>query len=96
MKKELKAIEISKYPELVRIAKRVRKSGKPSILRRNGEALAVVKPMKSRRKKASRTQPVTRDDAIFRLIGLGKSGIIGGISEKKHEYFLQAYRATHQ
>jgi hypothetical protein len=40
----------------------------------------------------TKAKPVTSEDALFRLIGIGKSGIPGGVSGKKHEYLARAYR----
>ncbi len=105
MKKQLKTMEISKFPELVKIAERVHRTGQPMILRRNGTTLAVVRPIRSSKRKSSRRaasrkslrgKPFTRDDALWNLVGIGRSGIPGGVSEKKHEYFLEAYRSKHQ
>ena len=101
MKKELKAIEISKYPELVRIAKRVRKSGKPRILRRNGEALAIVSPVRSSKrtsprrvsKRASyrRGKATSAADPLWNIIGIAKSQGPTDVSENKHKYLAEAY-----
>ncbi len=96
MRKEVKTMEISHIPELVRIAEEVRTSGKPRVLRRNRKDLAILSPVKPARKTSSKVQPVTHEDALFRLVGIGKSGIPGGISEKKHEYLIKAYRSTHR
>lgn len=99
MKKELKAIEISKYPELVKIAKRVRRSGKPRILRQNGQALVVVTPMRSSKRvssrraskrKFSRGKVFTKDDALWNIVGIGRSGLTD-VSENKHKYLAEAY-----
>ena len=46
----------------------------------------------SDKKRAVRARPVTRDDPLFGLIGIGKSRIPGGISEQKHEALARAYR----
>jgi hypothetical protein len=35
---------------------------------------------------------ITRDDSLFRLIGIAESGIAGGVSEHKHEYVARVYR----
>lgn len=92
MTEELKPIDISNMPELLRLAEEVHDTGEPRVLRRDSEDLVVVMPAKPPRKTVARARPVTRNDALFRLIGIGESGIPGGISEKKHEYFAQAYR----
>jgi hypothetical protein len=36
---------------------------------------------------------LSKDDPLFGLIGIGHSGIPGGVSGKKHEYLARAYRA---
>jgi hypothetical protein len=89
---EPKAIDITNLPELARIAQEVRDTNEPCILRQGDEDLAVLMPARSTKKKRRRTQPVTHDDAIFRLVGIGRSGIPGGVSDKKHEYLARAYR----
>jgi hypothetical protein len=94
--KAVRTIEISDIPELVRLVEEVRASGKSRVLRRDKENLAILRPVRSRKKASPQPRPVTRDDPLFRLVGIGQSGIPGGISEKKHEYLLKAYRSTHQ
>lgn len=81
--KEPKAVDIRGRSGLVRQAEPARTSGEARILRRNGEDNAALTPS---------PRPVTRDDALFRLIGIGKSGIPGGVSEKKHTLLAEAYR----
>ena len=53
--------------------------------------MALLSPVPAKKQKA-KGKAVTSDDALFRLIGIGKSGILGGVSEKKHEYLARAYR----
>jgi hypothetical protein len=43
-----RVIDITNFPELVRIAEEVRASGKPRILRRDGEDLAILRPTRKR------------------------------------------------
>ncbi len=52
MKKELKTIEISNMPEVLRIVDEVRKSKTPRILSRRRKALAVLRPLEDKRKRA--------------------------------------------
>jgi hypothetical protein len=87
-------IDISRMPELLSIAQEVQSTNEPAILQQESEDLAILSPVLPKNKKRSKTtaQPVTRDDALFRLIGIGKSGIPGGVSGKKHEYLARAYR----
>jgi hypothetical protein len=50
-------------------------------------------PRKSR--PLSKAQPVTRDDPLFGLIGIGKGKTPGGVSWRKHEALVKAYRDLH-
>ena len=93
MAKELKPIDISDSPELLRLAEEVKRSREPRVLVREAEELAEVRPVPARRKRSAKGRPVTEDDPLFRLIGVGRSGIPGGVSGKKHEYLARAYRS---
>jgi hypothetical protein len=92
MAKELRRIDISSIPELLKLVQEVRSSNEPSILRQENEDVALLSPVPAKKRAKTKTMPVTSDDALFRLIGIGKSGIPGGISGKKHEYLARAYR----
>jgi len=48
MRREAMSIDVSHMPELLRLAEEVGASGEPRILKRDGEALAVVTPIVSR------------------------------------------------
>lgn len=92
MVRELKRIDVTTIPELLRIAEEVHATGEPWVLRRDREDLAVVMPAKALKRRSMRGRPLTRNDSLFRLIGIGKSEIPGGVSGKKHDYFAEAYR----
>ncbi len=89
MAKTTQSINVSSVPELLRIAEEVRASGRPRLLRRDGEDLAMVVPAHPVRRSPSRAKAVTEDDALFRLIGIGETDVPGGISARKHEYLGQ-------
>jgi hypothetical protein len=89
--KELEAIEIGDLPDLLHLAEEVQRTGRPRLLRRQSEDVAVLMPAPPPRKRP-KGRALTPDDALFRLIGIGKSGIPGGVSGKKHEYLARAYR----
>ncbi len=90
--KEPKTVDTGGSTGLVRQAELERTSGEARILRRNGEDNAALTPSPLPPSAPSRVRPVTRDDALFRLIGIGQSGIPGGVSEKKHTLLADAYR----
>jgi hypothetical protein len=92
MAKEPKRIDISRIPELLSMAQEVRATNEPAVLQQESEDLALLSPVRPKKRSQTTAQPVTSDDALFRLIGIGKSGIPGGMSGKKHEYLARAYR----
>ena len=90
--KDPKRIDISRMPELLHMVQEVRITNEPRILQQDSEDLALLSPVRPKTRSQTKAQPVTSDDALFRLIGIGKSGIPGGVSGKKHEYLARAYR----
>ena len=92
MAKEPRHIDISSMPELVKLVHEVRQTNEPSILMEESADVALLSPVPAKKRAKTTAKPVTGDDALFRLIGIGKSGIPGGISGKKHEYLVRAYR----
>ena len=58
----------------------------PAILAHNGQDLAMVRPVRPPRRSSSRARPVTEDDPLFQLVGEFSSGILGGMSSRKHEF----------
>lgn len=101
MAKELIPMEVGESPDLLQLAEDVKRSGSPRVLRRHGEDLAILQPAPTRvgeverlvlRRKKTRSRAFTKDDALFGLLGIGKSGIRGGVSADKHEYLGRAMR----
>jgi hypothetical protein len=90
--KEPKRIDISRIPELLHLVQEVRATNESRILQQESEDLAILSPVTPKKPSPTKAQPVTSDDALFRLIGIGKSGTPGGVSGKKHEYLARAYR----
>ena len=52
MAKELRPIDISNVPELLRLVEEVRKGEEPRVLRRDSEDLAILTPVKPPRRRA--------------------------------------------
>jgi hypothetical protein len=61
MAKELKPIDITHTPDVLRLAEEVAKTGIPHILKRDNEAVAVLSPV-SPASKPSRRRPKTKAD----------------------------------
>jgi hypothetical protein len=92
MAREIRSIDVSNMPELLRLAEEIGTSQEGMVLRRNNQDLAVIMPVPRRSTAPSKAKPVTHEDPLFGLIGIGKSGIAGGVSEKKHKYLAEAHR----
>jgi hypothetical protein len=92
MARERTHIDITDSPELLRVVEQVHAKQEPLVLQREGEDVAILTPTPPKRRAPSRARPVTRDDALFRLIGIGRSRVSGGVSGEKHEYLAKAYR----
>ena len=93
MAKELKPIDITNSPELLRLAEEIRRTQEPRVLVNEAQELVEVRPVPARRKRSTKGRPVTELDPLFRLIGIGKSDVPGGVSGKNHEYLARAYRS---
>ena len=92
MAKEPKYIDISSIPELLKLVHEVRQTNEPTILREERQDVALLSPVSAKKRAKTKAKPVTSEDALFRLIGIGKSGIPGGVSGKKREHLARAYR----
>jgi len=96
MARELVSIDVSNVPELLRLAEQVQKSNQPRLLTRNGEELAVIMPLQQPRRRGRRTGILTPDDPLVRMAGTGDSGIPGGISGRKYDFFRRAFGVEEQ
>jgi len=96
MAKELKPIDVSEIPELLSIAEQVKATGESRLLKRKGEELAVLTPVAPTRQKRPKRGPLTKDDPLFGLIGIGRSEGPTDVSENKHKYLAEAYADLHE
>jgi hypothetical protein len=92
MNGSMDVIDIRNRPELQGLAEELRRSKRPHLLTDANGEIATITPA---RRRAPKSQPVTLDDPLFELIGIGESSIPGGVSERKHEYLLEAYGTHH-
>ncbi len=95
MAQELRSLDVSDSPEILRLAQEVAESGVGRVLRTADGDLAVLKPIhrpQRRRRSPRKTGLLTRDDPLFKLIGIGSSGAESDASERKHEILARAYR----
>jgi hypothetical protein len=92
MTREATRTDISNAPELLRMADEVRREGRPRVLTRDNQELVEVSPITPKRRASKRARPVTEDDPLFTLIGIGESNVPGGLSGRKHEAQAEAHR----
>lgn len=95
MAKQLKRIDISAIPELLSIAHEVRRTNESRVLKQDNEDLVILAPIKLMAKRGARGKPVTKDDPLWNLVGIGHSGK-GDISANKHNYLAEAYLRHHK
>lgn len=77
-------IDLADIPALGPVVEEVRRTGRPRLIRRDGEDVALLSPAPPRGKRG-RGRVLTEADPLFDLIGIGDSGIPGGLSGKKKE-----------
>jgi hypothetical protein len=75
MTKELTPIDVTRVPDLLRIAEEVRATGEPRVLRRDSEDLAVVSPIVPKAKRRVRRVPTKADWDAFRSSAGGWSDL---------------------
>jgi hypothetical protein len=74
---ELRPIDISDTPELLRLAEEVRNTNEPRVLRRNSEDLAIVMPIpKSPTAPRAKKTKTAADYAAFRSAAGGWKGLV--------------------
>jgi hypothetical protein len=59
-------------------------------IKQDSEDLAILTPVKPVAKRSARGKPVTKDDPLWNLVGIGHSGR-GDVSANKHKYLAEAY-----
>lgn len=95
MAKELASIDISGMPDVLRLAQEVSAAGEARVLSREDEPLAVLTPVRRRRRRsrARKTGMLTEDDALWNIVGIGRSLGPTDVSANKYKYLAQVYDA---
>ena len=92
MAREVVRIDINEAPALLRTVEQVHATREAALLQRDGEDLAIVMPPPRKSRPPSKAQPLTRDDPLFGLIGIGEGKTPGGVSWRKREALAHAHR----
>ena len=77
MARELRSIDISDVPELLRLAEEVRTTNEPHVLRRAGEDIAVLMPIGPTTKRRGRKPALARRSPAPEEVARSKAGIVG-------------------
>ena len=93
MTRPLESLDISNLPELLALARAVRETNEPRMLRAGDEDLAVIEPAKPKvkRKRSSRGKPYTMDDPLWDIVGIGSAEQATDVSRNKDKYLAEAY-----
>lgn len=95
MAKELRHIDITHKLELLQIVEQVQSADQPVVLRKGDEDVAIVRPVKRPgRPGIPRGKAFTKDDSLWNLKGIGRSGVTD-VSENKYKYLSEEYLHTH-
>ena len=92
MAKEAIHVDITNKRELLQIVEQAQSAHQPLILSKGSEDVAILRTVKRSTRRRASGNVLTREDPLFSLIGIGESNVPGGVSGRKHEYLLEAYR----
>ena len=93
MAKELRPIDVTNRLDLLRVAEEVHATQQSRVLRRNGEDLAILTPVRAARRE-SRMRVLSREDPLWELVGSAVDAAPTDAS-RKHAYLAEAPRPTH-
>jgi len=85
MAKELRPLDISNVPELLRLVEEVRESEEPRVLRRDSEDLAILMPVKPPRRRAGKPSAAN--------VARSKAGILKAAGGWKEIVNAEAFKA---
>src|SRR6266516_4253279 len=101
MAEELKPIDISDNPELLRLAEEIQRSQQPRVLVREAEELVEVRPLPAKRKPSTQGKsrrikgPANPNDWLLSLIDLGAGAASADrptdVSANQQKYLAEAY-----
>jgi hypothetical protein len=104
MQKEVKNIDITDIPDLLKLAEEVRESNEPRLLKRGQEAIALLAPVEPQEESSPptkrRRQSAQANDWLLRLADIAADSPppadgATDVSRNKYKYLAEAYRDLH-
>jgi len=99
MSNEISPIDITRFPELVRLAEEVQHSRRDLLLKHGEQALAVLTPVPSEDtmpRRAPHSSSASERDSILNIIGIGESAEPTDIAHHEQQYLAEAYEPMPQ
>lgn len=91
MTRTSRTIEINDVQDLATLAREVRATQTPCILRVDGEEVAVIMPARMN-ERTDKGKPTSEDDPLWNIVGTGRSsGPPSNISEHVDQYLTETY-----
>lgn len=94
MAKAVVHVDISDDVDLLQLAQEVQAMNEPRVLRHEGADLAILAPVKRRRRSSGKA--TSADDTLWNIVGMGSSEGPTDVSGNKYEYLSDAYESKGQ
>jgi hypothetical protein len=90
MAKRIEEIDVTNLGEVAAIAEEVQRTGEPKRLTKGGQDIALISPVPARKRR--KTGTLTESDPLFALVGIGRSNVPGGYSNRKYDALREHHR----
>ena len=91
----IRTIDVAGRPELLALAEEVQRAGRPCLLKRGDEEVAMIAPVAPpaprRRRSRRRTPPVVTQEWFERITNVGVTDGPTDVAENKQKYLAEAY-----
>ncbi len=95
MAKELKSVDITHSPDVLRLAEEVARSGLPCVLRRGDTDIAVISPSPSAAGRSKRSKSTSAEDPLWSIVGIADAeapdDLPTDVSSNVDAYLADAY-----
>ena len=91
LRQERKVIDIKMHPELLRLVREMVSSHQLLSLREDDREVAVLTPATPIKRARRKGQPTSEADPLWDIVGMGRSGGPGDVSENVDRYLAEAH-----